>query len=165
MKDIYWYGITHSNEVDEYNEPRKLGFIKYWIKASGNGRISETSYKNTYNLYDYEIFSSSLEPSVIREGTYECRLVRDYNYNYYDGRGTNFTLYDGFTDKIKSNRSGQSVEAPAENISFLAQLMQQLQQFRSFKEYDLIEENKELKSRISQLEHHIQTLSNPPQVS
>ena len=150
METVYWIGVNKSGEIDLYDDIRNLPFIRYWIKASANGRFTKTT-SNKYSLYDYEIFDNQKNITIIKDGDFECIAIRDRYYDYFSGRITNFTFRDRSSERTITLSSGQASKIPSENIKNLFSFLDEIKQFSSFKEFDLVEENEKLRKENQEL--------------
>lgn len=100
-KIIKWLQITKKLEINEYDEPfvDDNGDTKYWIKVADRGRTHTTSYDNTLELFDFDIFDIYLEESVIKEFNFTCDKIYESHKTIMTNTAVGYEIIDYYGER------------------------------------------------------------------
>lgn len=158
--NISWIRITKDWTISYFENQNdvKSPNTKYWVKVFALGRTHTTSFNNTFNLFEYEIFDSELSPSSIDWQTYSIYKIKD-TYANMSQRIAEFHFRDctGIT-KVETFSSHQGIN----NAIFkdALQFLFSRKPYMTWKEYDLGQEVMHLKAIIEELETKLKNLEN-----
>lgn len=151
---VTWYRVTDKFEVVQYDTPDILlaPETKYWLKQFFSGRTNTTSWDITYEMYEYEIHSSFLEPCVIDEGYLGCDRIQDTYAGARLGKTTEFRFYDKMNSvKLIEKNSNYRLDNIREAMIFL----KEYRQYKTWEAIELSVENKKLKEELINLKSQI----------
>lgn len=149
-----WYRINERFAVEEYDKPDILlaPESKYWLKQVFTGRIHTTSYDNTYEMYEYEIYNAFLEPCVICERFIICDRIRDTYAGAFLGITTEFRFIDQCHEEKLIERNNN---CRLDNFKETMTLLTEYRQYKTWEAIELSLENKKLKEELINLKSQI----------
>jgi cell division protein FtsB len=146
-KEIEYERITKDWQIISGDSPKtvKSKATLYWIRIKeSENRTHTTSRDNTYKLNDIDILDRELKPSSIEKNRFS---ITGIYHTHKPGETYDVTFKDSF------GKTRVIVRSPwTRALDFL----DELDQFHSWIEYDLNEENNQLKSQIERLEEGLQ---------
>lgn len=134
IEPVIWWGVDSKNGVKKYDSPNKKNRISYWIKQVDEGKRNTTMYKNTYEIYTYEIFDNKLNSAELVFNNWKIRRV-------YDPIGKNAYNYTKaeFVDPFNEIRTNQ-----ISSIEDALKTLNEICEYNNWQTYDLNILNKKL---------------------
>jgi hypothetical protein len=95
-KSDFYYAINSDLTLKEFDQPRKMDFVMFWIKKTDTGRIHRTAMtggKNEFHIFSYQILNPDLTETNIIVGN--CKIINVYEENEkHSYKGTYFKISD-----------------------------------------------------------------------
>jgi hypothetical protein len=61
-QEIRWFAIAADNSYTEYIDHNKQIQCSYWIRRTDTGKRHTTMYGNTFEIFNYDLFTTELKP-------------------------------------------------------------------------------------------------------
>lgn len=130
-----WISISKDLKKKYFDKPIKSKNALIWIH-----KYFDRQYDANVSLFKYELFSSDLEPTQLREGNFTCTALSDYCKSV--GCGNHYSIRFDIIDQKNKSRSFFGFGQEEDGIIKIIIFLRDLAKYDDWVEFDL-KRNKE----------------------